>query len=125
MGADTEVRASCSLTVQGQMYFFGGETQKRQISMLDDCQVKRVGDLAFDFYLGGCGYFQSKIHLCFGSESDKCYTLNEDLSNSGDFTTTNHPHDSVPVAVGDGKSQVISEILLFSFNVCRRLCKLF
>ena len=85
------------------MYIFGGEREKRQISAIQNCRITRIGDLPFDFYLGGCGYFQNQFHFCFGAENDKCYTLDNNFAETGQFSTTNVPHTNVPIAVGDGQ----------------------
>ena len=36
------------------MIVFGGDSQKRQISEIDNCALKRIGDLSFDHDSGAC-----------------------------------------------------------------------
>ena len=105
-GPNTEVHASCSLQVKGQMMVFGGTVERRQIAAIDDCQLKRVGDLPFDFYLGGCGYFRNKFYFCFGHDNHTCLSLKEDFESTGESSLTNVPHANVPMAVGDCKHVV-------------------
>ena len=50
----TEADGSCSVIWRGNMFIFGGWSHKKQISMVDQCQLKRVGDLPFDMVFGAC-----------------------------------------------------------------------
>ena len=69
-GKDTEVSFSCSVTWRGQFFVFGGEANRRQISILNDCQLERIGSLSFDHYYGGCGNVDDEeIYLCFNIDS--------------------------------------------------------
>ena len=47
-GSGTQVDYSCSLVWRGKMYVFGGWEHRRQISVVDQCQLKRKGELPFD-----------------------------------------------------------------------------
>ena len=101
--SNTEVHASCSLSVKGKMMIFGGTVERRQIAAVEDCQLKRIDDLPFDFYLGGCGYFRNKFHFCFGYDNHTCLLLDNDFEATGESSLTNVPHSNVPIAVGDRK----------------------
>ena len=93
MDEDTEVYYSCSAQLNGELFVFGGangEKKKQvhllnyhtckpikfQISKIIGCGLKRIGDLAYEFFAGACGTFlfpQQRIFLCFGSfNKNKC-----------------------------------------------------
>merc|ERR1712062_523695 len=61
----------------------GGNYEKRQVSIVEGCQLVRKFDLSFDFYRGSCGVFNfdeergNEVFLCFDSnESQTCYRYN-------------------------------------------------
>ena len=54
MQENTEAYWSCSLKWRNKMIVFGGDSQKRQISEIDNCALKRIGDLSFDHDSGAC-----------------------------------------------------------------------
>ena len=49
---ETEVSESCSIVWQGDMFLFGGKYNKRQISIVDECNLKSLGSLPFDMNKG-------------------------------------------------------------------------
>ena len=52
---DTSVLHSCSLVFQNQMIVFGGSKDASdQISIVDQCQLKRIGSLPIPFEHGAC-----------------------------------------------------------------------
>ena len=64
------------------MYLFGGQSSSqfpKQISVLESCDLRRIGDLPTKFFEGACNTFDSgpgdeHILLCFGFDEDKdCY----------------------------------------------------
>ena len=66
---------SCSTTLDGKVYIFGGITYMTdysdQISVVEHCGLTRVGTLPTKFENGACNSFQksngeSHILLCFG-----------------------------------------------------------
>ena len=64
----TEVYQSCSATINGEFYIFGGATQSRQISKISDCSLKRVGDLPYELQYPACGTFrflEERSMICF------------------------------------------------------------
>ena len=73
----TEVRLSCSATINGEFYIFGGMTQRRQISKIVDCSLKRVGDLPYELYYPACGTFkfpEERSMICFPyNHAKSCY----------------------------------------------------
>ena len=61
----TETYHSCSLTWQGKLYVFGGDKEKRQISVLNGCTLERISYLNSDHYWGACTNMNDQIYLCF------------------------------------------------------------
>ena len=75
-GTDTQVLQSCSINWQGDMYVFGGNREKRQVSLVERCQLKRVSTLSFDLSYGACTNINNEeVVLCFGDNSNdkKCW----------------------------------------------------
>ena len=85
MDDNTEVHYSCSATLNGELFVFGGNTQKKQVKNKDykfddllnllkvskviGCGLQRIGDLNYDFYFGTCATYNfptERILLCFG-----------------------------------------------------------
>ena len=84
---DTEVLQSCSSVLNGEVFVFGGYNTSNnrrkqvklnirlvqfhllfQISKIVGCELKRVGDLYYEFTMGACGTFlypEERILLCF------------------------------------------------------------
>ena len=62
---DTDLLGSCSIVHRNKPFIFGGAWEKRQISTLDDCVLKRIGNLSFDLEYGGCTSTKRYIVLCF------------------------------------------------------------
>ena len=58
--SETEAFGSCSVKFENEMLIFGGRNEPRQISRIDDCRVKRIGTLEFDFFYGACANTGSK-----------------------------------------------------------------
>ena len=74
-GIGTGAYSSCSATINGKMMIFGGSEIgdlpfKNQISIVESCQLRRLGDLPMSFHSGGCNTFQTtngteETLLCF------------------------------------------------------------
>ena len=65
---NTEAFFSCFINWKNQLFIFGGENNKRQISQLTGHRLKRVGHLKFDHHFGTCNVMANKyIFLCFSS----------------------------------------------------------
>jgi len=76
-GVNTQVHGSCAASWFNRMFVFGGLNQKRQMSEVQDCKLKRIGDLDFGFVGGGCNTFSFGIMLCFDYDADKkCHSFN-------------------------------------------------
>ena len=62
----TEVRDSCSVQYEGEMWIFGGFNNLRQIARVNGCGIEQLSEqLDFDFHSGGCGVSSGSIFLCF------------------------------------------------------------
>jgi len=81
-GKKTGAKASCSATINGKMMIFGGSDKEpfnNQISLVESCQLTRLGDLPMNFFNGGCKTFQTssgteETLLCFGkSGQSSCH----------------------------------------------------
>ena len=88
---DTDIYLSCSARLNGEYYVFGGNQRTpytsftKQISKINDCRLKRVGDLPFDFEYGACGTYEvsseERVMLCFDmNEQRKCRRYSKFLS---------------------------------------------
>ena len=65
-GTNTTVEYSCSINWQGNMYVFGGMSERRQVSLVDGCQLTRNATLPFDLSEGACTNVNNEeIFLCF------------------------------------------------------------
>ena len=64
---------TCSLLVNGTVILFGGQNEKRQISVVSPFGVKRVNTLPFGFSDGRCALHNSTIYLCFSVEERQCH----------------------------------------------------
>ena len=95
---DTEVYLSCSATLNGEVFVFGGTStsnNKRkqvnlnqrlisslmaiQVSKMVGCELKRIGDLNYEFRKGACGTYnfpEERVMLCFSDKyRSKCERL--------------------------------------------------
>ena len=113
-GDRTEVKGSCSIIWRGKMFVFGGWTKYyRQISVLDQCELKTVGQLGFRMIAGACAQRNdTEIFICFEDKDDEkthknCHRSNDPL---GDFTklpNSAYKHGSIRIATTSGKSNWI------------------
>ena len=84
--SETEVHNSCSVTFKGKSYVFGGTSMKTQISQINNCQLKRVGSLSFEFSFGACtNVNDSELYLCFDQSNTQ--TCRKSSNQFGPFTT--------------------------------------
>ena len=58
---------SCGATYQNNFYIFGGDLNANQILRVENCQLKSIGTLPFDFINGACGTDGPSIILCFSA----------------------------------------------------------
>ena len=95
MGPDTSAHYSCSATLNGEFFVFGGSETSQikqvmnlekktnfnnriQISKIVGCTLKRIGQLPSEFHEGACGTFifdgHERVMFCFPlSGKDECF----------------------------------------------------
>ena len=114
-GNETEVWYSCSLQWQNNYYVFGGEAERRQVSVVNGNRLERKGTLDFDFNGGGCTVLnQLTVVLCFDWDAFK--TCRQSKNPLGSFTklpNTNHHHGYTSIASFDGKQKRLKSQKLF------------
>ena len=110
--SDTEAYLSCSLEWHNRLYVFGGYNQRRQISRVVGCGLKRVGNLAFDFYYGACTTVNvDQVILCFPRDNKK--RCQKAVDPEGAFTlmpSTRYEHYETRIASTNG------EVLIFLYK---------
>ena len=84
---------------------FGGNKEKRQISRVDGCGLKRVGSLAFDFYKGACTTVNDDLLvLCFPyNDGKRCHKTNNPDSAFTQMASTRYKHLLTRIASVNGK----------------------
>ena len=110
-GDDTEVLYSCGLTFRNNYFVFGGGSFETQISQIIDCQLKRIGTLAFDHRQGGCANVRNNlIYLCFNDNSSdrkKCRVANSPTDQFEQIADSTYEHRLIRIAASDSKLQKI------------------
>ena len=100
-GENTEVYESCMVLFNGQAYIFGGRIERRQISRVENCQLKSLALLDFEFNNGACASTASTIYLCFRSDATKsCRTGSDPKGVFGSIEESNFPHSWTRIASG-------------------------
>lgn len=83
----TEVHRSCSASINGEFYIFGGLTQTRQISKIVNCSLARIGDLPYELAYPACGTYrfpEERSMMCFASgHSSSCVRFDQYLIKDG------------------------------------------
>ena len=105
---NTEIFNSCGLTWKSRYYVFGGETFQRQISRIDNCALKSVGQLPFNFEAGACtNVVDTKIYLCFDSEDNKrCFQASSPTGSYQKITSSVNDHASVRIGSSAGLAKI-------------------
>ena len=99
------------------MLLFGGANEHRQIAKVtaQDCGIKRMGNLPFDFVQGACTVIEHKeIILCFDiKENNQGRVCRIDTNPTGSLDKisqeSNHCHYRAKIAANKGKQ----------FNPCK------
>ena len=103
-GENTELEDSCSIVFNGQAYVYGGWEQKRQISTIDGCQLKRIASLDFDFKEGACTSTSNTIYLCFENGNGKaCRTANNPTGPFGAIADSTFEHSYIQIAASSSE----------------------
>ena len=105
MGENTQVFYSCSITWRNKHYVFGGKTEKKQISQIVGCELKRMGNLAFDHYYGACTTVsESLIYLCFNDapgDYKKCRVATSPLGQFEEINASTDDHRHTRIAASE------------------------
>ena len=100
---------SCGVKFQNDFYVFGGFTKNRQISKVDGCSLKRVGDLNFDFYHSGCTATESGVYLCFSYFGLKqCWFSGHILAAFDQLQDSNFEHLYTRISSSEGSAFILS-----------------
>ena len=130
----TEVRLSCSATINGEFYIFGGSTQRRQVSKIIDCSLNRVGDLPYELYYPACGTFkfpEERSMICFPFNHAKSCVSFDGLvsythpnSTFTHYATTLSSIDNQVVAVGSVRRYSEDGLFSESNNKGCKICNI-
>ena len=113
-GEGTEAWKSCSISWKNEFYIFGGRNERRQISKIIGCELKRVGTLSFDLLRGACSTFaEQQVFLCFDEDnSDACYTAADPELPFTSILSSTHEHRYISIASSDSKFVCFSLCIL-------------
>ena len=105
IGDKTEVYRSCSVTFQGRSYVYGGYTEQTQLSMVDECALKRIATLPFAFKYGACTSTPDQVFLCFelGSDHKTCRTGQSATGPFVEIEKSLYDHLYIRIAASNGK----------------------
>ena len=118
-GSGTEVFNSCSIVWRGQMVVFGGDKYRRQISVVEECKLTKIGKLAFPMKNGACAQRDDvEIFICFENRKDSstwknCRRSTGPLETFSKLPSSNYDHRSTRIAVTSGKLWKLSTLQLF------------
>ena len=99
---------ACSVIWRNEAYLLGGRDERKQISKLFDCELRRIGTLPFDFVLGGCAVGKNLMFMCFHPDTQKCYKTDEPLGSRRDYSQTEKTkfeHQMTRIAASDSEIQ--------------------
>ena len=117
-GSGTEVDYSCSIVWRGKMFVFGGRKYKRQISVVDDCQLTKKGKLPFNMTSGACAQRDNQeVFICFENYSDSstwknCHRSNGPLEAFSKLPSSTYDHRDTRIAVTSSKPNLVLNIVL-------------
>ena len=103
----SQIHFSCSVQWRNDFYIYGGNSKVRQISKVDKCQLKPVGSLEFDHYLGSCSNMNNQqIYLCFDYYDNKrCRSTYNPLGNFTEISLSTFEHRYIRTAASESKWQ--------------------
>ena len=114
----TEVEYSCSIVWQGKMFVFGGYNYRRQISVVDQCRLKKKGVLPFDMITGACAQNENReVFICFQNYRDSstwksCRRSSGPLGNFSKLPNSKYDHRDARIAVTSGESNLLFNLVL-------------
>ena len=103
---ERQVFGSCSVTFNNEMYVYGRNDHKRQVSMIIGCALTKVAELTFDHYFGACAVGDQEIFLCFSVTDDdnkKCRKSRNPEKNFQEVSRSNHQHRYTRIAASKSK----------------------
>ena len=117
----TEAYASCSINWNNQLFIFGGNTERRQISRLTGHKLERVGSLDFEHRQGSCSVMANKvIYLCFGLYSDdhqRCRRSTGPLKQFSDVPSSSmYEHIRIQTSSSDSK---LTKVMIMTHTLFR------
>ena len=99
------------------MLIYGGYVERRQISKVVGCSLKRIGSLPFDHNGGACAAGGGFIYLCFSdfhAHFKDCRRSKHPVYTFGRITNSNYGHRSIRLAASNGEVIMILEFLDFN-----------
>lgn len=105
----TEAWKSCSVQWQNKMHIYGGHKYQRQITRLDGFQLRKIGDLTFDFIFGACSTINGQfIYLCFDLKSGKqCRRSLEPSFSEFDSSVSNNRHRATQISSSESELNIL------------------
>ena len=90
------------------MLIFGGEDFQRQILQVQSCELKSIGELAFDHDGGACEVFDDEIYLCFSYNGDErlCRKTSSPLGQFSDVPRAIYEHELTGMAASECKNSI-------------------
>ena len=97
------------------MFIFGGKHKEytKQILVVDQCKLTKVGELSFEMLDGACAQREDKeVFICFENIGDsktwkKCRRSNGPLEDFEQLPSSNYTHRATRIAVTSGKSSLL------------------
>ena len=105
----TEAFGSCSVNWQNQLFIFGGDSQRRQISRLTGHMLQAIGSLSFDHSSGTCSSMSNQyIFVCFNfrdaDDHQRCRRSTGPLEEFSEVSLSAHPHAFSVTSCSDSES---------------------
>ena len=94
------------------------EQYRKQILVVDQCELNKVGDLTFDMFQGACAQRNdAEVLICFESSEDSstwknCHRSTGPLEAFQQLSPSSYTHRATRIAVTSGKS---SSLLVVSY----------
>ena len=104
---DAYAYGGCGLLFKGNFYIYGDSIgDRRQITVVVGCSLKRIGTLPFPFHEDACAAATNQFFLCheWFSDKDACQTSTEPTGPFIPISTSFQNHRYIRSAANDGKS---------------------
>ena len=95
------------MTWQNELYIFGGDTKKKQISKLTGCELTKIGELDFNHEYGACANVaDAKLYLCFNAyksgDYNRCRVATSPTGVFEEIDRSNFDHRWTRIAASEG-----------------------